>query len=442
MGSEEAFLYGADSTPRLRNSVRLHLILLLFGLGFILGQPDLAFSKKIKIVPSSKTTSKNKATKPLQNKVKPSSLQLNPPNLRPRPPLPSYFFSEDKDIPLFSNRSEYPPLSPIRRSVALTTAVLPGILVHGLGHMVAGRWETGLGLFLTELYGVSLITMGAMGSATTGASRDLIWFFASSILVGLHLLASTYVADIYGLAVPLKHQRTGMAHTPRLQLEGGYGYIMDPSFSYRHLGLVKADWYWKGLRVSPNMMIALNDDNQRLELNVAWRFLGPRPHKQDSVKDSSMLEIEWISSFHRFGTEGFASIATGLALRSRLEMHHLDTALKGSFVYLRLGYAFQWSDLQLENLDADLNSLLLVSFGFGFRIPGLYPGSEFKFTYQHRNDDFTAGMKLESIVNGTAIGHPGIDALLFFQSSWGIRLTFQLASGYLARAYFVYRFGE
>ena len=78
--------------------------------------------------------------------------------------------------------------------------------------------------------------------------------------------------------------------------------------------------------------------------------------------------------------------------------------------------------------------MLLGRLGFGVTLRGLSkPGSEALLYYDHRHDDYVAGLKLPGIGSG-AIGHFGLQARWFFSSRFGLVLDGQAGSSYLGGA--------
>jgi hypothetical protein len=89
----------------------------------------------------------------------------------------------------------------------------------------------------------------------------------------------------------------------------------------------------------------------------------------------------------------------------------------------------------------DLEHVLLGRFGFGVTLRGLSaPGSEAVVYYDHRHDDYAAGLQLNGIGSGVA-GHFGASVRWFFLESFGIAADAQVGSAYLGGASLLFRPG-
>jgi hypothetical protein len=68
---------------------------------------------------------------------------------------------------------------------------------------------------------------------------------------------------------------------------------------------------------------------------------------------------------------------------------------------------------------------LLASFGFGMYLD--HRGSELLLYYDHRHDDYAAGLKITGLGSGVA-GHFGTASRVYFDDSWGVGLDAQIGS--------------
>jgi hypothetical protein len=85
--------------------------------------------------------------------------------------------------------------------------------------------------------------------------------------------------------------------------------------------------------------------------------------------------------------------------------------------------------------------LLLGRIGFGITLRGLSaPGSELLLYYDHRHDDYAAGLKIRGIGSG-AVGHFGLSGRWFFNESIGIAGDVQAGSAYIGGASLLFRSG-
>jgi hypothetical protein len=91
---------------------------------------------------------------------------------------------------------------------------------------------------------------------------------------------------------------------------------------------------------------------------------------------------------------------------------------------------------------ADVEDLLLARFGYGMyigRIGG--PRGEMTLYYDHRHDEFAAGLKTGGLVSGVA-GHFGIAAHLYVSDHWGLAAEAAVGSAYVTGLSVLFRHGD
>ena len=317
-------------------------------------------------------------------------------------------------------------VSPPRRALAATVAVVPGVVVPGLGHFVAGEPRTGRRLLLTGGIGLGTVVASAVGLALTGASSRTVAPLAIGTVFGFGTLLSSVLADLYGVVVP-GSARGRPAEAPRLQAELGFRYVYDPTFSYRAFAATRLEARWGRLRLAPASWIALDDDNQRFELPLGWRLTGD---------GRSHLELGAGLVFHRYGSEAFSTTTGEIVLSGRLDLARLAEPLRGAFAELGAGVALGL--VRHHDLTTEPTDLLLASAAFGF-----YLGDgrgEIALTYDHRHDGFAAGLKMPGLGSGPA-GHFGLRGRVSIWRQWGVLVDGQVGSAYVVGLSAVYRHG-
>lgn len=83
-----------------------------------------------------------------------------------------------------------------------TAALVPGLLVHGSGHMIGGDVDGGLRLLALQGVGLGLMGAGLAPIFALGASRKVIGPAYAITLTGLGLYAISGAADLYGSLFP------------------------------------------------------------------------------------------------------------------------------------------------------------------------------------------------------------------------------------------------
>lgn len=334
-----------------------------------------------------------------------------------------------------------PDLSPPRRALSITTALVPGVLVPGLGHFVAGEPRGGRKILLVGGIGFGSALVGAVGLAASGASPRTVTPLTFAVTLGAGAWLGAVLADLYGVSRPAEKSTTGRlvladksttgrvwATPPAVRGELGVRYVHDPTFDYRLFSVAALDLRRGRARLSPSAWVALDDDNQRFQLTGAWRLLGKK-------HDRSFFEIVLGATYHRYGSDAFTTVMGELSLGGRLDLDHLSPSLRGSFGELSAGLAV--GAVRYHDVATEETELLLASSAFGIYVGR---GGEVAITYDHRHDGFAAGMKLGGVGSGPA-GHFGLRALVPILDTWAILADFQVGSAYVGGVSVVFRQG-
>lgn len=290
--------------------------------------------------------------------------------------------------------------SPGHRALGVGASVLPGVLLHGSGHFVLGQGRTAGRLLALEGLGLGLVLVGGGTLIGSGASRYLVGPAAAVGIMGFGMVATSLLADVIGVAWPIEARGAPQTQRPVVELELGHRAVHDPQFAYAHFLYQRLDIQRWGWRVSPSMWLALDDENARMRLEVAYRPWGPR--SDVAAEDGSYIEIRSAVTHHRFAPERFRTITTELAARGRIDLWRLDRELVGQFTEAELGLAVQSFDFDVAGLATDHESLLLARVAHGVYVGHpRRPWAEVKVLYEHRHDTFAGG------INGRLIGAPG-----------------------------------
>jgi hypothetical protein len=373
----------------------------------------------------------------------------------PRPPSPK---EPTKTQPIPQKKRS---ISTGRKVLATAASLVPGILAHGTGHFVAGDPTTGLRLLTMEGIGFGLTAGSLAILAATGASRRFAAPLAALTAGGAGLFAISWLADIYGVAMPESARGSPPAGAPFVETQLGARYVFDPTFEYRTFLVPSIDLRWGPVRLMPSAWFATDDVNARLRALAAYRVSGPMPAttKLDAARpgarDGSFLDVEAAVTHHRYGAStagalgsigGFAITTLEASVHGRLDAQAIAEPLRGSFIELGAGGAVAVHQYQTIT---EGNTLLLVRFAYGLYLgrpcagaPGcsFSPFGEAKVYYDHRHDDYAAGLKIRGLGSGVP-GHFGVLGTVFFTPSWGVSLDAQVGSAYVAGGSLVFRSG-
>jgi hypothetical protein len=331
-------------------------------------------------------------------------------------------------------RAEDEPPAP--SAAAAGAAVFPGVLLHGMGHLVAGDRPTAYRLMAMEGVGVGLAAGGLATLAATGASRHLSPLIFATPVAGVGMFLVSWLADVEGVSLPLSVRGEPLLSAPVLEARLGTRYVHDPTIDYGTLIGPALDLRWRRWRLSPAAWIATGGQNTRLDLEVGFRATGPRPGVTSA--DGSYVEIVAAATHHRF-REDFDLTVLETGARGRFDLRRLAPSLAGSFAEWGLGLGWALTHYHTGTRETEADGLLLARFGYGLYF-GRAPGrtGEVMAYYDHRHDDYAGGLKLTGLGSGVA-GHVGLEGTWYFQARWGVRLEAQAGSAYLAGLSLIHR---
>jgi hypothetical protein len=332
------------------------------------------------------------------------------------------------------------PLHERSRVLPAAAAVGPGLVVHGSGHWARGEPATARRLLLLEGIGLGMFLAGGLTIVFTGASRYFVAPAATVTVAGFGLFSTSYLADIYGSvsrdgAATLSRYRS----PPRWETELGYRRVSDPQFAYRDFMVERVSRQIGPLRLSPSGMFDVKGETARYRFETQYRVAGVSDDPTPSDLSYVDLTLGFVHQRHR--PEHFTKSSAELSVDGRYDLARLGRTLRGSFIELSAGYALSRLDYDLRGLSVphDLEHLLLGRIGFGVTLRGLSaPGSEALLYYDHRHDDYAAGLKLTGLGSGVA-GHFGLSARWFFTESIGVAGDVQAGSAYLGGASLLFR---
>jgi hypothetical protein len=332
-------------------------------------------------------------------------------------------------------RIEAEPLHERSRPLPAAAAAVPGLVVHGSGHWALGEPATARRLLLMEGIGLGMFLAGGLTIVFTGASRYFVAPAASVTMAGFGLFSTSYLADIYGSTSKDGAAALSRYRPPaRWETELGYRRVYDPQFSYRDFLVERVSRQIGPLRLSPSGMFDVRGETARYRVETQYRLAGVTDDPAPSDLSFVDFTLGFVHQRHR--PEHFTKSSAELSLEGRYDLARLGRTLRGSFVEISAGYALSRLDYDLLGLAVphDLEHLLLGRIAFGVTLRGLSaPGSEALLYYDHRHDDYAAGLKLTGLGSGV-VGHFGLSARWFFTESVGLAGDVQAGSAYIGGA--------
>lgn len=330
--------------------------------------------------------------------------------------------------------------APSKRALAVGSAVVPGLALHGAGHYVLDEKRTARNLLIMEGVGVGLLALSGVTIFFSGNSRYLAAPAITAAMAGGGLFASAYFADIYGAA-----SRDGDAVAARLrapaawETELGYRRVYDPQFAYRDFLVERVSSQLGAFRFSPSAWFSTRGDTARYRLEGQYRVLGATG--TETPEDASFLDFSLGFVHQRHRPEHFSKGGAEVFCEGRYDLGRLGRTLRGSFIEAGLGYGLGRLDYDARGVavPSDYEHLLLARWAFGLVLRGnSAPGSEVFAYYDHRHDDYVSGLLSRGIGSGV-LGHFGLGARWFFSDRFGVSADFQVGSAYLGGASLLFR---
>lgn len=316
--------------------------------------------------------------------------------------------------------------------------MLPGVVVHGAGHWVAGQPQTARRLLLLEGSSIAAAFVSLAGLVTTGASRYVVAPLALGALGGAGLFTTTWLSDLYGVAAPAGGTGRPLDSTRRLRIQTGLRAVRDPLFETRWLIAHGFELDARSIRISPELQVSPDARHRRLAFLFDRRLSGERtdPGRHPRWQVDARFGVRDFKE----GNEGFGTTTAELALRGRIDLELLGPTLAGAFGSAELGYAREWHrfrDLPGYSWDA-----LLGRIGFGVYLGhrGDLRGQS-TVAYDHRRDTVAGGLHLPGLPAGYA-GYLEHRTEFNFHRNWGVAIDLAYGSAFVGGLYLLFNFGR
>ena len=336
------------------------------------------------------------------------------------------------------------------KPLPIAAAVVPGLVLHGSGHFVAGERATAYRLVRAQALGAGLIAVGLGTLVVTGSSPRTIEPAIWSVSAGVGLFGMSWVADLYGVLASPGGVGAPLRVLPVVEARVGGRYVADPTivggaFLGPALDVRLGRW-----RLSPGAWLAVDgNDVARYEAAVAYRIVGPRAGMNAiAAEDGSFVDVVAGGVHHRYQEDVAAPLVAAydtttfsLHAEGRLDLGRWAATLTGAFVDAALGAGVGAYHYPAAST-TEPTSVLLGGFGFG-----LYLGrraarwGEARAFYDHRHDDFAGGFKMKGLGSGPA-GHFGVEGRAYVTERWGVRGEVQVGSAWVAGLSLLYRYGR
>jgi hypothetical protein len=261
-------------------------------------------------------------------------------------------------------------------------------------------------------------------------------------MAGLGIVITTIGADIYGASGAANHAGEPSLRRPIWEAELGLMYVYNPMFDFSWLLTQRATASVDRVSFSGGLDTTVIGAHARYRLGTALRIVGPRTNTP--ARDGSYFDLRTEFGEQRFTTMGFVTDAAEVTIAGRFDLGRYGSTLRGSFSEMSAGLLLSRTSYRIDGISVkpDYGTMLLSRVGFGVYLGhGVRRGSEATFYYDHRRDDYAAGMKFWGYGNGMA-GHVGLSSRFFFSKHLGVNALYEVGSSHVFGLSLVFRAGE
>src|SRR5262245_354276 len=164
------------------------------------------------------------------------------------------------------------PPSRARRVLAAGAAIIPGAIVHGAGHWVAGDRKTAKRLLVLEGVGLGRAAAAGLPLGISGGAEETLPTLPL-LVPATGLLFTTVIADVWGAAGGARIAGTP-APTQALDVGAGYTFVGDPRVPFANLATADATAWFGPLRTGASGWFG--DGTWQARASLGLRVYGPR----------------------------------------------------------------------------------------------------------------------------------------------------------------------
>jgi hypothetical protein len=320
------------------------------------------------------------------------------------------------------------------RATAIAAALVPGALVHGAGHWVAGERQTARRLLVWQALALGAALAGGLPIGISGGAKETMPGVALLVPGGGAFLVG-WLADVYGVSGGARiGGRPERAPAPG-ELTVGWGYVHDAHFP-GHLATAAGEAWLARARITGAGW--WGEGTWQARAGAGLRLFGGTPGRPRD--DGSRLDLVTGWSKERHRTAGFEVSTLELAAEGRYDLGRIGGTLAGSFASAALGLAGQRVRYHSPEEARDPTSLLIGRIGFGLYLgDGARRRAEAEVYYDHRRDGLVGGLLLPIGSNGF-LGHVGAAAVAY-RGDWGLAADLELGTAWVAGLGVRRRFG-
>ncbi|MEO7096111.1 MAG: hypothetical protein ABI175_22810 [Polyangiales bacterium] len=315
---------------------------------------------------------------------------------------------------------EAPTISPARRAAAIALAVVPGIVVHGIGSRVVKERALARRIVTMQAVGMAAMIVGGLPTGISGGNPYTIPG-VPLLTTGTGLFLSSWLTDIW-VAAGGPCSRPEPRATAPWAIELGSVYLRD---AYRHRLFARAAGRIELGRVSvlADGLQHAGGDAYEAALGAEVRILGA-PASGRYVLDTTRLAVR-VRGRHRHDDDDMVGVSTGEAeVVVRFDHRRIADQLAGTFTDASAGIGAERASYTPGGHET--NSLLLATFAWGMYLRDL---GELRLFYDHRRDSLAGGLQAGRAAG--FIGSFGVAVDLRAWGPWAARAELEYGSGWV-----------
>ncbi|MEE2786140.1 MAG: hypothetical protein VX589_02305 [Myxococcota bacterium] len=224
--------------------------------------------------------------------------------------------------------------------LAGTIAVIPGSIVHGLGHFYLGESVTAWTLFAAEVLGIGLMIGGAYLGASSDAGRGSIELSKILSHSGLILFSGSWIADVIGSFKGTAPLANGTIARKRERLGIGYRYTDNAMMPFRHRLNARMNFTRGHFYVRPRIDLEVGLDRREVELDTGVWLLADTHIENFMALGASAKRVE-----NR--PDGWARNTVMGYVSWQLDLGRAIRTLRHFYLFSTMGYGiarYQFSD--------------------------------------------------------------------------------------------------
>jgi hypothetical protein len=336
-----------------------------------------------------------------------------------------------------------------RRAAAIGLAIVPGVLVHGIGAWTVREKHAAKVIASGEAIGISVAALSGLLVGGSGGNKYTVFPGVPLVVGGAGLFMQSWFTDIYVAA-----GGTWIAERPRAtapwSVEVGTSWLHD---AYRERALLRAggrlelgallpssvgqsgaESVLSRIDIGGDVLVDAGGDALLGEGDLRVRILGARA-SGEQVDDNSRLGVRIGTRYHRDDADRTTQWTPELAIDGRLDLERIDRMFRGSFAELGVGIGLIHVTYG-DDVASEWSSELLARFAWG-----AYLGKrgEAQLFYEHARDGLVGGIAAWRAAGFVGSVGGAIDVRV--HGPWAVRAQLDIGNAWLTTLAIGYRGG-